>query len=743
MPTPNYESVALQTQSISDLSGGMVTAWNYRLYSKNQVNRIFNSNLAIDGNIVTRNGRNKLNDVPVVAPNNAIRYLAGIGQIGTADLILASVYDSVYDLSTGVPVLIRAGLSTSANWSTVSFENYQFWVNGVDRPFMTQGTIATTYFVGIIAPTSMAGVTGAAVAGGVVSDLGLHRVTFRYRSSITQARSNPPIVTNQIQFITINIVAATQYQVTIGAAAVSPDPQVNLIDVFVQESGANIDAPYYYLGTTTNIAGSILTVDVSDDELIVKERVDVDDNPAPTNLRVIEEWRGRLIAISDNYHVRFSKLRVDANATVNLPTSWPAANELAVGFGDGDPLVSIVKFNDYIFAFKRRSVWILSGEFGVAGFGFKRLKTNLTNVGLLNQYAIAQAGDQCFFVSDDLKFHAFGYTDFSTTELRLVAPPLSDPVADVFNEFASAFREDVRVVNFTFAQFNQIWIAFNNGTGITDSFNFNIFVFDYYANQGKGAWHLHTGHEVASAVLARDFNRNYFIYTGDYAGIVWKHDLSIGDGATINGTSTGLNTPTTLNDTTKNFIQVPSLVGCFAQIIAGTGIGQLRRISSVPSATQIAVSNPWGIVPDNTSQYTIGGFLWQVWSRYDWCDDSTPPDFDKYGWYLDFDVEAVGLALPDGMGGYQFILDVQVFKERTYNVQSIYQKTFQAFGPIWGVGIWGTDIWGNNSKAFITCGLDIYFKQIWHKVGTQLAGQSFKLNGWTYTFQNLNQLRLP
>ncbi len=742
MPIPNYESVGIQTQSISDLSGGMVTAWNYRLYSKNQVNKIVNSNLAIDGAISTRNGRSKLNDSPVVAVNNTVRHLAIIGQSGSSDLILGAVYDKIYDFSSGTPALVRSGLNSSAKWSTTNFNQFQFWVNGFDRPFMTQGTAATTYFVGIVAPLSMAGITAIPAAGGVNSTAGAHRLTFRYRSTITQARSNPPIIANAIQFNTVTLIAGQRYQVTIGAAAVSSDPQVDLIDVFVQEAAANLDAPYYYLGTTNNVNGSILLADVADDELIVKESLDVDDNPAPSSLRVIEEWRDRLVAISDDYHVRFSKLRIDANGIVNLPTSWPAVNELVVGNGDGDPLVTIIKFNDYVFAFKRRSVWILQGEFGVPGFGFKRLKTNLTNVGLLNQYAIAQAGDKCYFVSDDLKFHAFGYTDFSTTELRLIDPPLSDPIANVLTEFASAFRDGVRVVNFTFAQFSQVWIAFNNGTGISDSYNFNILVFDYYANSGRGAWHLHMGHEVASAVLARDVNRNYFVYTGDYAGIVWKHDLSYGDGAAINGTSSGLNSPTTLNDVTKNFVQTPSLIGCFVKIIAGTGAGQIRRINAVPSPTQISVSPAWGVTPNNTSQYTIGGFLWEVWSRFDWCDEQTPPDFDKLGWYLDFDIEAAGIAISDGAGGFQYTLDVSIYKERSFTSAAVYQRTFKSSGAIWDFALWDFAFWDDNPKTFITCGMNIYFKQIWHKIGSELAGQAFRLNGWTYTFQNVNQLRV-
>jgi len=91
--------------------------------------------------------------------------------------------------------------------------------------------------------------------------------------------------------------------------------------------------------------------------------LDVDDDPAPNSLRAVCSWRGRILAVKSDYHVGYSKQRVDANGIVDLPTSIPDDNEVTVGFGDGDPLVTVVNFNDYILAFKRRSVWVLLGDF--------------------------------------------------------------------------------------------------------------------------------------------------------------------------------------------------------------------------------------------------------------------------------------------------------------------------------------------------------------------------------------------
>lgn len=751
MPVPNYESLPLQQRSIYNLSGGMVTSYNFSYVKNNEVLRVLNADLYSDGSIFERYGRSKLNKL-AIAGNPRVRHLATIGG-SFSDLIFAVAGTNVFEVSTGIVGPSIRTVVDNAVTLTTNLDNFLFFVDGTDIPFMTQGTPATTFRNGVVPPASHVGFTATSAAGGDAT-IGQHRITFRYRSTITGARSNPFISANAIQFITLAaaITAGNQtYSITFPAGLVSTAvsnadtsvAQVDIIDYFVQEADALVDAPYYYLGSSPNAAGVYnFNSLVSDDELIVKERLDIDDNVAPSSLKDIEEWRGRLLGISGNYTVRYSKQRVDANGIINLPTSWPATNELQVGFGDGDFLVKIVRFVDYVFAFKKRSVWLLVGEFGTPGFGFRRLKTNYTNIGLLNPKAVTQAGDSIYFVSDDLKFHSFTYTDFSTTELRLKDPPLSDPVADIFTTFANSFRNNISVLNFSFSQYTQVWISFSDGaSGFSADQNYNLFVYDYTVNDAKGAWHIHTGHSVASAVLAKNQD-DYRVYTGDYFGFVWRHDFSHGDGAEINGTSTGGNALNTLNDLTKNF--TADLIGVFIRIIGGTGVNQIRRITAVPALTQVQIAPNWVTIPDNTSEYTIGGIDFEVWSRFDWCDDQTPVDFIKLGWYLDIDVEAMGTApQKDANNNPVYVLDVQIFKDRGLDpTQPVVRRFIDATGAIWGRSIWGTAIWGGTAKALVQVGFNKYFRQIWHKLISQYAGQQLKINGWTYTFQNQNQMRI-
>lgn len=70
------------------------------------------------------------------------------------------------------------------------------------------------------------------------------------------------------------------------------------------------------------------------------------------------------------------------------------------------------------------------------------------------------------------------------------------------------------------------------------------------------------------------------------------------------GTSSGGNTVSTFNDTTKTWQTSPTLAGLSVEITGGTGAGQVRRIST-NTATQLTLASNWSTVPDATSTYQI------------------------------------------------------------------------------------------------------------------------------------------
>lgn len=76
-----------------------------------------------------------------------------------------------------------------------------------------------------------------------------------------------------------------------------------------------------------------------------------------------------------------------------------------------------------------------------------------------------------------------------------------------------------------------------------------------------------------------------------------------GNGAVSTGTSSGSNNAFALKDTTKAWTSNQFVNGA-VQISAGTGSGQIRRIAT-NTATQINIVDPWAILPDATSQYSV------------------------------------------------------------------------------------------------------------------------------------------
>lgn len=737
---PSNQTTQMKTRAIYDLGGGMVTNYSYTKLKQNQVKLILNGDLTTDGSVVTRYGRSKVNAVTYGA--YTISSLLALGQTSGADLILVGLSSP----STHVGILKTSGGTVLRNltddeplMSTV-MNDFGFFCNEVDTPFITNGTALGTYQMGITPPTSDEVYHQLGVPG-TLSTPGWHRLAYRYSSSITGARSNPHYVSGIIA-----VHALESYGISIDPflappLATSTDPQVDGIDIFAQTAGAAADAPYYYLGTCLNTPG-VTGFDVSDAELMVREVLDIDDNVAPATLRDIENFKGRIVGITGDYTIRYSKKRTDQNGVVNLPTSWPATNEINVGWGDGDPLVKVIRFNDYLFAFKRRSVWLMLGDFDSDYFEFKQLKTNFTNVGLLNKRCVVQAGDSVYFISDDLKMHRFRMTDFSSSELRLQDPPPSDRIANLFTSLASSYRQYVNMVNFTFAQYTQIWISFTDGnTGTVSNDNFSTFVYDYESDGGNGAWHIHTGHEVASSVLARSTDMNYYIFTGDYQGYLWKHDTSLGDGAAMN--LTGAILPAALNqlinaDPAGNPF-LANMDGCIIRCIANTessNLNQVRRGYYLDAATMLVVPS-WPAAGSGT--FTVGAVDFQIQSRDDWLDDDVPVDYDKQGWYLDLDITSEDLVT----GGNPPIndLNINLYRDRTSYSTSV-TKEFTYAGALWGTAIWGVDIWPEGLAIGIQVGMNLYFKQISHKIISQIAGQRLRVNGWTYHFQQLGKLRL-
>lgn len=104
-------------------------------------------------------------------------------------------------------------------------------------------------------------------------------------------------------------------------------------------------------------------------------------------------------------------------------------------------------------------------------------------------------------------------------------------------------------------------------------------------------------------------NMNYYVARNTTTGIWGPPNGNDGEGILWQGTAAlalgAVHTATPYDVTDSSAVLVQSsLAGSYVSIIAGTGIGQLRRVTG-NTTTQITVDVPWQIIPDATSQYAV------------------------------------------------------------------------------------------------------------------------------------------
>lgn len=92
--------------------------------------------------------------------------------------------------------------------------------------------------------------------------------------------------------------------------------------------------------------------------------------------------------------------------------------------------------------------------------------------------------------------------------------------------------------------------------------------------------------------------------------VVGHEDAIVFDASYDNGTSSGSNDATHLNDTAKSWTS--AAIGRAIRVMSGTGAGQVRWITA-QTATQLTVERAWDTIPDNTSTYRIAYTLQDIY----------------------------------------------------------------------------------------------------------------------------------
>jgi hypothetical protein len=226
-----------------------------------------------------------------------------------------------------------------------------------------------------------------------------------------------------------------------------------------------------------------------------------------------------------------------------------------------------------------------------------------TTVGAMGYDASVSIGPSLVFFGS----YPIGLYEFDGVRItNLAAAKMHDAWNPPYGDSSSFESSGYSVCSVAYNQVaNQIWLTQRNV--ITTAYNDRIAVLQLGV---EARWTLFDIQAVKVACArglqaATDVYQMCFI---DRFGYLWVCDAAARDGVpsgTSSGTATGAGATTLTQSTAAFYATGGGLAGCHVRITGGTGIGQVRYISS-NTATQLTVESAWTTTPDTTSTYQIG-----------------------------------------------------------------------------------------------------------------------------------------
>jgi len=303
------------------------------------------------------------------------------------------------------------------------------------------------------------------------------------------------------------------------------------------------------------------------------------------------------------------------------PGQVPLLNFIDVDKDDGDIITGITSFFDQLIIFKRNTIYILSGT-DETNFSIQRAQSD-TRVGCVAARTIAVADNYVLFLSER------GVYAFDGLRTIYVSQKI-EPVFDRTYEDQSVrfnWTQQGLATATNYKNGSRNWYVLNIPTG-SSLYNRYTWIFDYV----QKIWFPFKGIDVDAMAIATE-NNEPRLYTAR-TGFLWRQDDTDSDGwiHIPSYSTTDVNTPTTLEDFTQVEIQSQATGGGAntltdatlgatdpnehngkqIHIYGGTGAGQTGTITgntpNPPGPVIFTVAPAWGVVPDATSLYTVGGW---------------------------------------------------------------------------------------------------------------------------------------
>jgi hypothetical protein len=263
---------------------------------------------------------------------------------------------------------------------------------------------------------------------------------------------------------------------------------------------------------------------------------------------------------------------------------------------DGDELTGGMAKGSFVYFLERQHIYRFTFQTdpGNDGFVFRSASR-----GCVNNRCWVNVDETCYML-DIGGIHAFkgGY------EIE----PISTPIQDLFRPGDSPFLVNWDAAAFFHACHFPMQEVIRWYVALTGFYlPFHAIAFDYR----KQRWWLEQYNRPVGASTHANIRTNY-----PYLGLDAKKVCALWYGTLdgpnpANGTVRGTVTSAGVLSLTDSNATYPAfgLVGHSIAIVDGTGVGQVRLISSVTGQT-LNLTEPWNIQPDTTSVYQLGGIFY-------------------------------------------------------------------------------------------------------------------------------------
>lgn len=693
---------------------------------------------------------------------------------GTSDRIVVSG-NRISRFNNGTETVIASGFSTLNYWSAFQLSNRVILGNGIDGNRKWDGT--NLYNLSIAAPIDNVPIFTTTVGAGGALAVGTFRYSYTYRNSTTLDESNP-VEQNLIPLILNATTTAGNQTVTLSNFIASTDPQVDQIVVYRSQvdTVAPFANPLFEIGTKPNNAANFVDAGLADGTF----ELQFNNDPVPTSGIMTTFLNRGYYAINDT--IRYSK--------PFIPGSSPTENNFRIG-RDGQPITCLKNIgNNSLLIGKTRSIWILPGdpELGNVPINFT------PSHGVINQRGADYLDNTVYFIDQSLRPHTLNPTDLANDQRRVNY--IGNRLAPDFESIAKSGAQHIKTKSVDIED-RKLWLV---SAPLRKTINSDtIFAFDLNGVGGTepGAWSIWDELPAATLEVWPDSDGIPRLYRGDYYGHMWRQNITYGDGAQYNGTSTGANGASTLNDNTVLVLTGTATAGGVntltdatktmtvnqyanrqIYISSGLGSGQFKRILS-NTATTFTVDSNWAIVPNNTSVYQVGGFDMfsglqaipviitggrgkgqrrfiqsntptqiTVFDPWDTVPDNTSTyaiggiSFEAWSnWkslgFHDFIKRLWFLYFNfSKLGSYTITIALQFDFNTDISSTTYLPISVQQINTLWGFFLWGFGIWGARSSFQEKIQTEKLFHHVRFGIFHANAGQPVQLNGVGFHFQN-------